>query len=105
MQNYRIVEIPTGTGEVWKGNKVIGKVDYRLIVEQDFTTIHALAGSRQIGGRKSVTGWLTGEDASNLLEKGGLTLRMTDGRKIGIFIKYSDLSNGYAEVIATSGFH
>jgi hypothetical protein len=105
MQNYRIVEIPTGTGEVWKGNKVIGKVDYRLIVQQDFSMVHTLAGSRQTGGQKSITGWLTGEDASNLTEKGMLTLRLTDGRKIGFFVKYADFSNGYAEVVATGAFH
>jgi len=105
VQNYRIVEIPTGTGEVWKGTKVLGKVDYRLIVQQEFATVHTLAGSRETSGQKSVTGWLTGEVASSLPDNGMLTLRLTDGRKLGFFVKYADLSSGYAEVVATGGFH
>ena len=107
MKIRRTIENPRGEGEVFENEKMLGRVSYQLIIHQDFEVVQNMGNKEktEIEGLKSATGVLTGGNVIDLWNKGKLTLRLNDGRKIDVLIQHADISRGKIDVVATGGFY
>ena len=78
----RLIEQPTGTGEVFEHGRLRGTVHYALNVYQQYDEGHdeAVAGVQHIEGRLTSTG---PTEISNLCNRDvELELRLSDGRTL-----------------------
>jgi hypothetical protein len=82
----RLIEQPTGDGEVLEGSRRLGRVHYHLSIYQQFSEVE----SEPVPASLEVEGRLTTLDLFDLKEllqrRAELTLRLSDGRALEFVI-------------------
>lgn len=82
----RLIDQPTGDGEVFEGPRRLGRVHYHLSVYQQFSEVE----SESVPASLEVEGRLTPLDLFDLAElrhrRAELTLRLSDGRLLECLI-------------------
>ena len=98
------IETPKGKGKVFRDDRYLSDVRYRLRVVQECHIGATLASEDEINGLKKTYGDISvikGEQ--NLISKEQLTLQLEDGRIWKFFIKSGDPLSARYQVIISSG--
>jgi hypothetical protein len=103
---YKILEKPSGIGEVWEKDKQIAKVEYYLEVQQKILVTRSMSGTQELDGMKDTSGYISvisGE--RNLFGRDKRTLKMQDGRKIDFFVTRFSPTEKYIQIQPTGDFY
>ena len=83
----RLIDQPTGTGELYEDDRRLGAVHYSLNVYQQFDE----SADRAVAGVQHIEGRVTAADQVDLLELSGrsaqLLLKLSDGRTVHFQIR------------------
>lgn len=93
-----------GKGKVLLGDRVLGPVQYTMIVYQEFIQASSFGGTEQVPGIKSISGDLRVLDGPKDLELASeWTLQLSDGRHCQCVATQSSLATGVHQFSVSGG--
>ena len=109
-KSYRVIERPLGAGEIRKGGEHLADVFYRLQVIQCITLIESSNRKVEIPGQIEISGQLHVKEANGMhfkvmqgISPGGLlTLHLSDGRRLDVYVIKSDSTKGIYRIVCGS---
>jgi hypothetical protein len=110
---FKIIETPSGNGEISKAGEHIAYVLYRLQVKQEFLIVEWGGDKREEApsGIQDISGEITlsnAEERKHMLDtfrsNQALILHLADGRRLQIIASPSDSSYMAYHVLSSSGF-
>lgn len=102
-KKYKILQTPIGMGKVYKDDKFIANVRYKLQIRQEFIVIKSSSGEGEIPGLKEVTGQISVIEGERFLKlRSVLTLHLDDGRKWKFLIERIDPSSAMYSAVNSS---
>jgi hypothetical protein len=100
----KIVETLSGTGKVYKDDKAIANVRYKLQIRQQFILTTSSSGEEEIPGLREITGQISViEGERNLVNRKVLTLHLVDGRTWQFYAVSGDPITGMYSAVNASG--
>ena len=105
-RHRRTIEKLRGVGTILDQHQEIAKVKYELDVTQAFIVARTIDGSAEklpgLGDTRGVLTLVDGE--SNLIEKDGLILRLSDGRQWSFFVRRGNPFSRRCVVVSERGW-
>ncbi len=109
-KTYRVIESPTGVGELRKAGEHLAGVSYRLQVRQEFMISESVSGQEEIPGIQEISGEVTVTEAERMqvqvlrsMSSGELlTLHLSDGRRLNVYATKGDPLSGTYRVVPGS---
>jgi hypothetical protein len=89
MIKRRILESPSGRGEIYQDDKFLQTVNYHLTHYQEVSTLQYSGGSEEIKGARGIEGTLRGGQFFGLVGE-RLILHLSDGRHLNFFFRNSN---------------
>jgi hypothetical protein len=89
MPKRRILESPTGQGEIYQEDKFLQTVNYHLTHYEEVLTANSFGGSSEVEGSQGIEGTLRDGQIFNLVGE-RLTLHLNDGRRLNFFFRHSN---------------
>jgi len=95
-KTYKIIETPSGIGEIRKNGEYLANLSYYLQVRQEITISEILRGEKdEVPGQISITGEITINEnermtpqvLSDMSSGEVLTLHLSDRRRLDIFVR------------------
>ena len=106
IKRVRLLENPSGMGEVYRMGVKISKVSYRLNVQQEVVPAESESKTEEVDGKKIMTGSISvTEGIKDLWGENRLALHLEDGRKVGFILCGGDWENGIFQIRQRGGFY